>query len=74
MSLMDENRAVAGVNMGHLWNETGLLTKELVELLRLYREGKIRPVIDRVFPFDEAAAAHRRIQERSNVGKIVLTP
>jgi NADPH:quinone reductase-like Zn-dependent oxidoreductase len=74
MSLMDENRAVAGVNMGHLWTEAGLLTTELVALLRLYREGKIRPVIDQVFPFAEAAAAHRRITERVNVGKIVLTP
>jgi NADPH:quinone reductase-like Zn-dependent oxidoreductase len=74
MSLMDENRAVAGVNMGHLWKQTGLLTTELSALLRLYQQGRIRPVIDRVFPFAEAAAAHRRIHERSNVGKVILAP
>jgi NADPH:quinone reductase-like Zn-dependent oxidoreductase len=74
MALMDENRAVAGVNMGHLWNHMDMLGQELDALLKLYAEGKIKPIIDRVFPFTEAAAAHRRIHERGNVGKIVLVP
>jgi NADPH:quinone reductase-like Zn-dependent oxidoreductase len=30
--------------------------------------------VDRAFPFDEAAAAHRYIHERRNVGKVLLTP
>jgi NADPH:quinone reductase-like Zn-dependent oxidoreductase len=30
--------------------------------------------IDGVYPFSEAAAAHQRILQRQNVGKIVLTP
>jgi NADPH:quinone reductase-like Zn-dependent oxidoreductase len=74
MALMDQNRAVAGVNMGHLWNRADIMGPELAALLKLYEEGKIKPVIDRVFPFSEAPAAHRRIHERGNVGKIVLVP
>jgi NADPH:quinone reductase-like Zn-dependent oxidoreductase len=74
MALMDRNRAVAGVNMGHLWDRMDMLGPELADLIQLYGEGKIRPVIDRAFPFVEAAAAHRRIHERSNVGKILLVP
>jgi NADPH:quinone reductase-like Zn-dependent oxidoreductase len=31
-------------------------------------------MVDRSFPFAEAAAAHRYIQERKNFGKVVLTP
>lgn len=74
MKLMDDNRGVAGVNVGHLWNEIDMLTGQLERLVRLYKAGSIRPVIDRVFPFAEAAEAHRRIQERKNVGKVVLVP
>lgn len=39
----------------------------------LVAEGKIRPVIDRTFPFTEAAEAHRRMEAGAHVGKIVLT-
>ena len=74
MSLMSQNRAVAGVNMGHLWNEVDMLIGEIDALLALYREGKIKPTIDHVFKFSEAADAHRRMHEHKNVGKVVLVP
>ena len=35
--------------------------------------GKLKPVIDKVFPFAEAAEAHRRMEAGDHVGKIVLT-
>jgi len=35
--------------------------------------GSIRPVIDSVFPFAQAADAHRRMESGLHVGKIVLT-
>jgi NADPH:quinone reductase len=34
--------------------------------------GRLKPVIDRVFPLAEAADAHRRMEEGGHVGKIVL--
>jgi len=74
MSLMDQNRAVAGVNMGHLVGEVELLSGEMRELLALYRAGKIKPIVDSVFKFDDAANAHRRMHDRKNVGKVVLVP
>jgi NADPH:quinone reductase-like Zn-dependent oxidoreductase len=74
MGLMDRNRAVAGVNMGHLWSEVEVLTREVRDLLDLYRAGKIKPVVDSVFKFGEVAAAHRRMHERKNMGKVVLVP
>jgi synaptic vesicle membrane protein VAT-1 len=74
MSLMGHNRAVAGVNVGHLWNEIPMLTAEMAELFRFYRAGKIRPVIDSTFSFDDVRAAHARMHDRKNIGKIVLLP
>jgi NADPH2:quinone reductase len=34
--------------------------------------GRLKPVIDSVFPFDDAAAAHARMESGEHVGKIVL--
>lgn len=38
----------------------------------LIEEGKIRPVIDRVFPMEQVADAQRRMERSEHVGKIVL--
>jgi NADPH:quinone reductase-like Zn-dependent oxidoreductase len=74
LSMMDKNRGIAGVNIGHLWEEMEMLSEELAALISLYEQGRIKPRVDRVFPFEDAAAAHRRIQSRGNVGKVVLVP
>ena len=36
-------------------------------------EGRLKPVIDKVFPLSEAPAAHARMESGEHVGKIVLT-
>ena len=74
IGLMNDNRAVAGVNMLHLWGETELLRGELEALLDLYRQGAIRPHVDRTFRLEEAAEAHRHLQGRRNTGKVLLAP
>ena len=38
----------------------------------LVEEGLLRPVMDQVFPLEQAAAAHARMEAGSHVGKIVL--
>ncbi len=74
MRLMDQNKAVFGVNMGHLWGEAQMVSRWLVTLLDYYRAGAIRPQVHRSFAFSEAAQAHRFIQERRNFGKVLLKP
>lgn len=41
-------------------------------VLPLFENGKLRPVVDRVFEFGEVAEAHRYMEENRNFGKIVL--
>ncbi len=41
-------------------------------LLPAFEDGRLRPVVDRTFPLEDAAAAHRYMEERRNVGRIVL--
>jgi len=74
LGLMNGNRSVSGVNIGHLWQEVELLRAELSAVLELWREGKVRPRIDSVHPFTAAGAAHARLTERRNVGKVILVP
>ena len=74
LGLMNRNRTVSGVNIGHLWGQVAMLREELAAVLTLWQEGKVRPRIDSVHPFAEAAAAHARITERRNVGKVILVP
>ena len=74
IALMDDNRGVAGVNMGHLWGEPEMVLGELEALLALFREGRIRPRIDSTFRFEEAGLAHERLQGRGSVGKVLLVP
>ncbi len=73
IKLMNDNKAVIGVNLGHLWDHIDLLRREALGLLADYDAGRIKPIIARSFPLVDAAAAHRFIQERKNIGKVVLT-
>jgi NADPH:quinone reductase-like Zn-dependent oxidoreductase len=74
LSLMSFNRGVFGVNLGHLWHRGEEMTAMLDEIVGLFADGTFKPVVDRTFPFVEAAAAHRYIQDRKNFGKVVLVP
>jgi len=74
LGLMNHNRTVSGVNIGHLWEQTATLREELQAVLVLWDQGKVKPLIDRTYPFAESAAAHRRILRHQNTGKIVLVP
>lgn len=74
MQLMDVNRGIAGTNMGHLWHEVELMQASVRAVAELWAAGRIEPHIDAVFPFAEAASAHRRLEEGKNLGKVVLVP
>jgi synaptic vesicle membrane protein VAT-1 len=74
LQLINHNRTISGVNIGHLWGQIPLLREELQAVLALWDQGRIKPHIDASYPFTEVAAAHRRILERQNIGKILLIP
>lgn len=42
------------------------------QFLPLFEAGHLRPIVDRVFRFEEVAEAHRRMESNLNLGKIVL--
>ena len=51
-----------------------MVADELARTVWPYVEGgRLKPVVDRVFPLEEVADAHRRIEAGEHVGKIILT-
>jgi len=47
---------------------------ELLKVIEGVRSGHFVPVVDRVFPLEEAADAHRYLKDRAQFGKVVLRP
>ena len=46
---------------------------ELHTIMKLVSTGRLKPVVDRVFPLQEAAAAHTYLESGQQFGKVVLT-
>jgi NADPH:quinone reductase-like Zn-dependent oxidoreductase len=74
LSLISANKGVFGVNLGHLWGEIDRIRGGGEQLLDLWTQGAIKPKIARSFTFNEAADAHHFIQDRKNIGKVLLVP
>ena len=70
---MNENKGVFGLNMLKWWDAEGL-DRVLDPLAAGLGDGSYVPVVAEAFPFDRAPDAHRFIADRTNVGKVVLTP
>ena len=74
LAVMNENKGVFGLNMLAWWDQEGDLDRALEPLLEGLEKGDLKPVVAEAFPFDRAPDAHRMIEERRNVGKVVLVP
>jgi NADPH:quinone reductase-like Zn-dependent oxidoreductase len=72
MNLMEQNKSVLGLNLLRLWDDRGSFEEIARPLAKLLADGDIKPVVGRVFPIEQAPEAHRFLQERQNIGKVVL--
>src|SRR5262245_23126302 len=48
--------------------------EDLKGLMELIQQGKMKPVIDKVLPLEQAREGLRLIQDREVIGKVVVTP
>ena len=74
IGLMNSNKSVFGLNLGHMWGEGDKVAGWMREIMAGVSEGWVRPHVDRSFPFDQIADAHTHIELRKNIGKVVLVP
>lgn len=72
-ALANANRGIFGLNMLHIAGAPGLMERAMKDIMKGAAEGWIKPRVDRTFPLEKAADAHAYMQDRKNVGKIVLT-
>lgn len=73
-ALLAKRLSVHGTSLRSRSNvEKMLITAQFRQhVLPLFASGKLRPVVDKVFPLSEAAEAHRYMESNANFGKIVL--
>jgi NADPH:quinone reductase-like Zn-dependent oxidoreductase len=64
--LFSRHQSLLGSYMGTLG--------ELHRVLKFVFQGKLKPVIDRVYPLQEIAAAHQRLENQQQFGKVVVVP
>jgi NADPH:quinone reductase-like Zn-dependent oxidoreductase len=74
IKLINRNRGVFGLNLGHMWGEGEKVAGWTREIMGGVEAGWVRPHVDRAFSFDQIADAHRYLEERKNTGKVVLNP
>ena len=68
---MTSNRGVFGIHLGR-WKNLEHLEKARDDLMKWIEKGKINPHVDKVFLAEQVADAHHYIQDRQNIGKVLL--
>ena len=72
IGFMMGSKSLIGINMLKVADHKPQIIKQcLSEVFKLYREGKIKPVIKHSLSHNELAQAHKIIENRSSIGKVV---
>jgi NADPH2:quinone reductase len=72
-SMMGGNRTLSGVFLG-AEIATPRVQQNIQRLIDEAARGELKVMIDRTFPLSEAAEAHRYIESRQAVGRVLLIP
>lgn len=70
--LIEDNRALAGLQILLLWDDLSLVRTGLTQAIELWDRGVIKPHIDRIFELADVAEAHRLLESRQTRGKLLL--
>jgi putative PIG3 family NAD(P)H quinone oxidoreductase len=73
-TLLTKRAAVAGTSLRirPLAEKASIVAAVREHVWPLVEDGRVRPVVDRVLPMAEAAAAHRLVEASDHVGKVLL--
>lgn len=74
LGLLNKNRGVFGMNLGHMWHEQEKVSEWVQAIMAGVAAGWIKPHVDKTFSFDQAGDAHSYMESRKNIGKVVLVP
>ena len=71
LRMMNSNKAVFGVHLG-TWENDEIMKEQMEDIVKMYQNGNLTPVVDSIFKLDEVSKAHYYMHERKNKGKILL--
>jgi NADPH:quinone reductase-like Zn-dependent oxidoreductase len=70
--MAEASTGVMATHLGYLLDQPARL-QAIFERLRVFVSDKgIKPVVGRIFPFEDVAEAHALVESRSSVGKVLL--
>jgi NADPH:quinone reductase len=73
--IVGRNLAVQGFYLGRLMRLQPEVVHEATrEVVELWEQGAVKPLVGATFPLEQTGEAHRLIEERRTVGKVVLVP
>ncbi len=73
VQLLFSNQSFIGFALsGFLERKSGYAEELTTKLLGYLAEGKLRPIVKDIFPLENAAEAHRAVEDRRTSGKVVL--
>lgn len=73
LDMLGKSQGILAFHVGRLLDDNYAEIRQLfVDLVDLVQQHKIYPVVGRIFPLDEITNAHRMIESRKNIGKILL--
>lgn len=75
--MFDENKTLSGFNLRHLLHQqqqSDYVRDCVDKVFDLWKDGKIKPVVDSTFALEDVSEAMQKMHDRKNVGKMVLDP
>jgi NADPH2:quinone reductase len=73
--IVGRNLAVQGFYLGRLMKlDPDVVHEATREVVELWEQGAVKPLVGATFSLEQSGEAHRLIEERRSVGKVVLVP
>lgn len=73
LNMTSENKSVVTFNLSFLFGREDLFSEGMSDLMKWYKEGKLKAPVVKSFPFDQVGLAHKELESGQTIGKLVLT-
>ncbi|KAL5243904.1 hypothetical protein ACI65C_011314 [Semiaphis heraclei] len=77
LKLFDDSKTLMGFNLRRVLfhqNQSEYVANIFNKVIGLWKDGKVKPVIDSTWAFEDVGEAMQKMHDRKNIGKIVLDP
>ena len=72
LDLIQSNRCIFGLSLNRFIDQSAYIIPVLSELIKFYVDGLIKPILSRIFNYNECAEAHAFLESGKSCGKLIL--